>query len=532
MEKRVFLSVILSVFVLLIWNRMFPAAQQATENNAQVIENKQVTKEAPRNEPTPVVKAQKENLQPEETATLNNENIEAVFSTRNGSVKSVRLVNYDSDLPVTGLFTSKEYEGLNYKIERQTEDEVVFSAVQNGVTIRKTYRLPENEFIIQATMQMGNETAQAVSLNPNLNAMFLDTSLLEEGIERSRDRNLLEYSVFSEGKVERRTGAVKFTAKDAKSVNASAQWMGFRDRYFAAIVSPEFETNGYQLNPVNGEKRLEMSFLIREAVLEPRETQEFSATIFVGPQNREILGRYEMDFEKIHVYFRMGFFDAIAKILEDMMRLFYRVIPNWGVSIIIVSLIIYFVMYPLTIKSMVSMRKMQSLQPKIAELREKHEKNPQKLNQEIMKLYAENKINPLGGCLPLLLQMPIFIALYQMIWRSVIFKGAGFLWIDDLSMPDRLFVLDRQLPVIGNEINLLPILILILMVIQQRMTSKNMITADPNQVAQQKMMMFVMPVVLLIFFYQLGSGLTLYLTVFYLMSIFTQWKSAKIMKSA
>ncbi len=270
-----------------------------------------------------------------------------------------------------------------------------------------------------------------------------------------------------------------------------------------------------------------MTAMVKDTTLNRQETSEYSATLYFGPQNSTILKSYAMDFEKIQVYFRLGAFDAIAKIIEDLIKLVHKFIPNWGVAIILVSLLIYFSFYPLTMKSMLSMRKMQSLQPKIAELREKYEKNPQKLNQEIMKMYSENKVKPLGGCLPLLLQMPIFICLYQMIWRSVMFKGAGFLWIKDLSEPDRLFMLAKSYPVLGKEFNILPFIIIVLMILQQRMSSKNMSTTDPNQLAQQKMMMFMLPAFLFFVFYRISSGLTLYFTVFYIVSLFTQMQISK-----
>jgi YidC/Oxa1 family membrane protein insertase len=297
------------------------------------------------------------------------------------------------------------------------------------------------------------------------------------------------------------------------------------------MVRPKFAIKGYRFLPSSDEKQLSMRALMDSMILNKGETAVLMSDLYVGPQRSDVLKRYDMNFEKIHVYFRAEFFDAIAKIIEDLVKLMYKFSSNWGVSIILVSFLIYFSMYPLTMKSMLSMQKMQGLQPKIAELRTKHEKNPQKLNQEIMKLYGENKVNPMGGCLPLLLQMPVFICLYQMIWRSVLFKGAGFLWIKDLSEPDRLIILKKSFPIIGNEINVFPVIILILMVIQQKMTAKNMNVTDPNQLAQQKMMAFMMPIMLLLVFYRIASGLTLYLTVFYILSSFTQWRVAKKVKA-
>jgi len=189
-------------------------------------------------------------------------------------------------------------------------------------------------------------------------------------------------------------------------------------------------------------------------------------------------------------------------------------------------------MYPLTLKGMLSMKRMQSLQPMIVKLKEKHKDSPQKMNKEMMELYKEHKVNPLGGCLPMLLQMPVFIGLYQVLWRSVSFKGAGFLWIKDLSEPDRLFLLPFSLPFLGNEFNVLPLVMVVVMFFQQKLSAKNMVITDPSQAAQQKMMTTIMPIFLGFIFYKFASGLTLYFTMFYFFSTFTQWKMSKVKKGA
>jgi YidC/Oxa1 family membrane protein insertase len=176
------------------------------------------------------------------------------------------------------------------------------------------------------------------------------------------------------------------------------------------------------------------------------------------------------------------------------------------------------------------MRKMQSLQPEMTILREKHKNNPQKINQEMLELYKKHKINPFGGCVFFILQMPIFIGLYQVLWRSVIFKGEKFLWIKDLSEPDRLATFPVTLPIIGNDFNILPLLMAIIMFVQQKVSAKNMAMTDPAQVTQQKIMMFFMPIFLGAIFYNFASGLTLYFTMFYLLSTVTQYKMSKLSK--
>ena len=150
---------------------------------------------------------------------------------------------------------------------------------------------------------------------------------------------------------------------------------------------------------------------------------------------------------------------------------------------------------------------MQELQPLMEELRKKHKDNPQKLNKEVMEMYKEKGINPLGGCLPLFLQMPVFISLYQSLIRLIDLKGANFLWIKDLSEPDRLFTLGTSLPVIGNEINILPMIMMATMLIQQKISS---VKTQSESSQQQAMMGWFMAIFFGFIFYHMPSGLVLY----------------------
>lgn len=170
------------------------------------------------------------------------------------------------------------------------------------------------------------------------------------------------------------------------------------------------------------------------------------------------------------------------------------------------------------------MKEMQALQPKIEELRNLYKNNPQRLNKDIMQLYREHKVNPFGGCLPLILQIPIFFALYQVLMRLVSLKGAHFLWIKDLSAPDRLFTLPVSLPILGNEINILPIVMAIGMFMQQKLSTSTAATASSEQ---QKLMMVIFPVMFGFIFYHMSSGLVLY---WFINSGLMLWQQIKIHK--
>ncbi len=171
------------------------------------------------------------------------------------------------------------------------------------------------------------------------------------------------------------------------------------------------------------------------------------------------------------------------------------------------------------------MKEMQALQPHIEELRKHYKDNPQKLNKEIMELYRKHKVNPFSGCLPLLLQMPIFFALYQALMRSISLRGATFLWIKDLSHPDRLFLLPNSLPILGNEINILPIVMTVGMFIQQKISMTS--TATSGSAEQQKIMMIIMPLMFGLIFYHMPAGLVLYWFVNSMLMLAFQFKINK-----
>jgi YidC/Oxa1 family membrane protein insertase len=200
----------------------------------------------------------------------------------------------------------------------------------------------------------------------------------------------------------------------------------------------------------------------------------------------------------------------VSKLLLSALRLFHQWTRNWGVAIILLTLLINAILFPLTKKSVVSMHQMKKIQPHMQKLKELHKDNPQKLNKEMMELYKKYNVNPLSGCLPLLLQMPVFISLYQGLIRSIELKGAHFLWVKDLSRPDAV-PLPFSLPFIGASINILPLIMIGMMVVQQKISQGAQTAAlSDEQASQQKMMMAVFPLVFGFLFYNMPAGLVLY----------------------
>ena len=539
MEKRLFLAIGLSLLVVWLWSAGSPKTppSPALQENTEIFDSKQDETSAKQASPSSFVSemAPEEDKKAvavdEQIIELDSEKLSVEVSNVGAALNRVTIKEYNASLPLVGITTISKYENEPFTLSQSGEGEIVYSYENDEIKIVKSYTIEDGDYIINAGIEVYNKTDMSKLISVSINSYLIEMSNLEtkdKGLDRTkaRDRSLNEYVIYSENGIQRKGGAFKFSPKEKKEEFGKVFWSGFRNRYFCALVKPQFETAGYSINPID-DKRLKVEIKSEEASIPPQGSLYFNSTIFVGPEKADVLVGYGLEFEKIRKYYRLALFDGIAMLIDGLMRLLHKVIPSWGICIILISVIIYFSMYPLTMRGMLSMKKMQSLQPMIAKLKEKHKDNPQRMNKEMMELYKEHKVNPLGGCLPMLLQMPVFIGLYQVLWRSVSFKGAKFLWIKDLSEPDRLFIFPFKLPVLGNELNILPLIMVLVMFFQQKLSAKNMVISDPSQAAQQKMMTTIMPVFLGFIFYKFASGLTLYFTMFYFFSTFTQWKMSK-----
>lgn len=450
------------------------------------------------------------------------------MSNVGATVKRIVIKEHNVSLPVTEMFAVSGFDDAAFSVIDHGSDFVRFVAARNGLEISKKFTLWQDN-LLRTKIEIVNQSSGERQEDLDILGFKLDISRMDKDMGHDRDRSLLEYSISADNKAFRKGDAYKFSEKSYKKQQGGVDWEGFRSKYFCMITIPQFKTTGYEIKP-RGEKALYIYNSLENIKIGVLDKVVFDFVTFSGPQKLSLLKSHGMGFDQIMKFSNFGLLDSIAKGIYIAMHWMHKVIPNWGVCILLISVLIYGALYPLTIKGMSSMKKMQALQPKMAALREQYKTNPQKLNKEVMELYKEHKINPLGGCLPLLLQMPIFIGLYQVLWRSVDFKGAKFLWIKDLSLPDRLFTLPVEIPFIGSDFNILPILMVVIMVWQQKISAKNTVITDPAQASQQKMMMTIFPVFIGFIFYKLASGLCLYFTVFYVLSTFTQWKMSKMTK--
>ncbi|NLE67026.1 MAG: membrane protein insertase YidC [Lentisphaerae bacterium] len=310
-----------------------------------------------------------------------------------------------------------------------------------------------------------------------------------------------------------------------QSEETPVDWVAVKNKFFVQILAPENGAGGYHLaadrviipgeaqNHLLAPKHAELELVkagvnFPETRLEPGGTIGRAHSFYAGPKKYSVLKF--LGFEQDAVM-EFGFWTYFCKLLLNILNLLWALIPNYGVAIILLTLLLKVVFWPLTRKSTESMKKMQEIQPLMAELKTRFKDNPKKQQEETLRLYKEHKVNPLGGCLPMLIQIPVFIALFVVLRSAIELRFAAFLWIDDLSQPERLFM-----DLVHFPVNLLPILMTVTMIWQQKLTPTG---GDP---AQQKMMMFIMPVMMLVMFYSMASGLVLYWTANQCVSIVQQ----------
>ncbi len=304
--------------------------------------------------------------------------------------------------------------------------------------------------------------------------------------------------------------------------SGNTSWISQTTKYFTvAIVSKGKPADGAYLHgierslPNNGLERQYYTSLQMRFMGQPVQTDSFM--VFMGPLDYNILKSYNVGLEGT---VGLGWHWVIRPIAEYVMlpafEFIHSFVPNYGVVIIIFAIILKILLNPLTVSSMKSMRKMQALQPMMEEIKEKYKEDPQKMNQAVMGLYKEYKINPMGGCLPMVLQLPILYALWAIFRSNIALRQSDFIWwIKDLSIPDTILRLPFTLPVVGmNQISGLALLMAITQFIQMKMTTK-----DPRQ----QFMIYFMPVMMWLIFNNLPSGLNLYYFVFSFLSIGQQY---------
>ncbi len=520
MQPKTLLAISLSFLVLFAYNAYIGKNKQATPIASsieipQVIDNKQLKSDF-----LTVPQAPTENIPTLENKidSIKTEKFVLEFSSIGGELSRAAIMPWGSILPLEKMFSIKGYDREQYEIQKLSGSKMRLVLNKPEISIVKTFELLRDDYTLKVRVDIvQNEMSKNTS---SFNLFKFDSAILDKLKFDAHDNYLIEFAIKKDGKIERKGNFIKFGAQDGKEYLGNIEWIGFRDRYFAAIIQP-ISAIKLVKNEILGEKT------VLNSVVLPDGSSSAEFLVYLGPQDLDLMKSLNKKFEEIVSFSGFGLFDSFSHGIYQSLRFIHKFIPSWGICIILISAIIYLALYPLTLQNLRSMKRMQELQPKIAKLKEQHANNPQKLNLEIVELYKTNKVNPLAGCLPLLMQMPFFIGLYQVLWRAVYLKGQSFLWIEDLSRPDRLITLPNPLPFMGSDVNILPIIMAGVMYFQQKMSAQSMVYSDPQMEQQQKMMVVIMPIMLGVLFYKFSSGFCLYFITFNTLSILLQKKFVK-----
>lgn len=458
----------------------------------------------------------------------------AELSNRGGLIRRVQLKEYlsTSHEPVTIFSDSKGSPSILVPIDQDTLDTsrlMFFSSggsisldgtqtsiitythrLRSGCQIKKTYEFAADKYDIGLRIEFDDirslTNAYSYALQWQSPLLGTEQKIIDDmghaKVYALVNKDLEKFDVGSDPRIsERRDDWI-------------TTWVAARTKYFATAIIPQ-GTNGNGLSMQGHTMRDQAGNVIKQYAYslfmpfyrEGSEGHRFK--IYIGPLKYSVLKSYDIDLHRMMDLGWKWVVEPFSLLALMVFNFIHDYIPNYGFVIVIFSVLVKLLLNPLTRRSTRSMKEMQLLQPKIAELREKYSKDPQRLNQETMKLYGEHGVNPLGGCLPTVLQMPLLFALFVVFSSAIELRQAPFiLWIKDLSVSDTIYSLPG-----GIAVNVLPLLMGLTMFVQQKMT-----VTDPKQ----KFMLYLMPVVFTFMFYGFPSGLTLYYSLFNIMSIVQQ----------
>lgn len=373
----------------------------------------------------------------------------------------------------------------------------------NGIAIEKRITLKRGSYVISTEYTVANTAASP------LHARLYDQ--LKRNNESSRHGMVYTFTGPALSTPDKRFEKFKFDAIRDKPIDITADkaWIGIIQHYFVAALIPTPGTASQFYSKVLDDTHYLVGFLGAAIDIAPAATQVFTTTTYIGPKRHDIISNIAPGLE-LSVDFGVLWF--IAKPLFIALHTLHDVTGNWGWAIILVTLCLKLMFYPLSAAGYRSMAKMRKVQPRMLALRERFGDDRTGLNQAMMKLYKDEKINPLGGCLPIVIQIPVFIALYWVLLESVEMRQAPFiLWVQDLSERDPVFVL--------------PLLMGISMWWQQKL---NPAPLDPTQAK----VMQIMPIMFTGFFAFFPSGLVLYWFVNNMLSIAQQWRITRAIEAA
>jgi YidC/Oxa1 family membrane protein insertase len=534
MDKRLGLAIVVSIAILWAWSALYPAQRPAAPTASPPQDATQATTpaspaEAAKPAPSSATPAPQPAVRPaEQELALDTPDARYWLSSWGGTLRQVKLKNRQFLLnrrdpesgielvntgkpelaPLRTTFAKADFsfpDDVAWIAERPAPDTVVFRAQTDVVAVEKFYRSEPERYRLNFSMSVQNKSdkPQSHGLIVHLYTQQ-DPEKRGGGFMSYASANLAEVVCWGNDKAHR--SAVEPLAKEPIDLVGGVRWAATGEKFFtvAAVPFPESppkerRCGARTLDPLTGEVFLSLS----SRTLAPGEKTEYAFEVFAGPKYHTDLDRVRPGGEDAHLADDVDVtFAVLSRPMLAMLKLFYRLSGNWGVAIILLTIFVKLVTFYPTQRTLLSAKKMQRLAPKIAVLRKKYENDKQKLGVETMNLYKAHGVSPFGGCLPSLIQMPIWIALFSTLNYAVELHRSSFLYIADLSAKDPYYAT--------------PLLMGVVMFLQMRMSPTG---ADPQQ---QKMMAFMMPIMFTGFSLFLPAGLSTYTLTSYLLGILQQ----------
>ncbi len=555
-QKRLILAVVLSVIVLVGYQAFFvkppqPAVHTRQAQPGQSTDAAEKQKPARKITSEPMVSDYSAQSS-DKASTAGKENFRnisvttplyhIIISEKGGVVKSFELEKYketnDKNSPLKQLIPEELKQGnlfldlaahsvpglknAPYTAKTDSDNASVMAGEKRiefvynspeGIVVKKIFTFKADSYLIGCDIVFQNGSARTLD-----DSLVISTlGLFNDRVKKKSRFAFVGPIAFINNKYK---GIKPKKIKDQNNYIGKIGWAGFTEQYFFTAVMPEpqkgLETPDAQIRLSFANGIVTNSYIRKMQPLDPGKQESFSFEYYLGPKSHKILSSYHTSLTNA---VNFGFFNVIAKPLLVIMNLIYSVVPNYGVAIILLTIFIKLIFWPLGTKSYKSMNQMKKVQPLMTELRKKYKDDKQKMNQEIMALYKTYKVNPASGCLPMLVQMPIFFALYRMLYQAIELRHAPFFgWITDLSAPDRLFHFGFSIPFMQPPYGI-PMLTLLMgasFLIQQKMTPT---TGDPTQAK----MMLLMPVFMTVLFINFPAGLVLYMFVNNIISMGQQY---------
>ncbi len=542
-QGRLIIAIALSVLVFILWNFFFvekkenqPPEQaqqkeQKTDKKPEILKKEQVvTETSPLSD-----KAHAQLIKPSRTVTVKTPLYMVKISEKGAVFESFVLNNYrktiDADSPLFEMispdisggtirlgFVGKSVSGLADAVfsgdfekdsveiyNKSKEISFVWTSPQ-GVVFEKKYLFSPETYMIDLSVTIKNLSSETLQDSITL-------SLVKPAEVKKSMYGFTGPSALINNKLEQiKTKKIK----DKNVYTGKVKWVAVQNRYFMSAIIPDEPVDaGMHLYMDNN--ILENRYVQPEIVMDFGVKHVFKYKLFFGPKSMKVLKSLDYDLVKA---VNFGMFDILAKPCVWIMNFIYdHFIPNYGIAIILLTLFTKVILWPLGNKSYKSMAEMKKIQPLMAEIKVKYKDDKKKMNEEVMGLYKAYKVNPMGGCLPMVAQIPIFFALYRMLYEAIELRHAPFFWwINDLSAPDRLFSFDVSIPFMQPPYGI-PVLTIIMgasMFVQQKMS-------PPMGDAAQAKMMMLMPLVFTVMFINFSSGLVLYWLVNNIISMAQQY---------